>query len=145
MKNDPFDVIEKYRKSAAEKRAITAADVLRVFSGSRVQEKAELIGRQVAPCPIGPVIVASDLPIFGAEYLFIGDRRIGCRQVRSTIAVPCVTIVDPAKFVPATLAELTSFISAKNSGRHGLWIENIVDEKIEQLRLCGVEAEIRAA
>jgi hypothetical protein len=95
--------------------------------------RSELVVRQVAPYPIGPVDVASDSSIFGPPD----------HQVRSTIAVPYLTILDPAKFVSATLADLASYVSAKNQGRHHSWIEDIIDERIEQLRLCGVEAEIR--
>jgi hypothetical protein len=94
----------------------------------------ELVIRRVSPCPVGPVEVASDFPILGPP-----DHQVG-----STVAVPWVTILDPAKFVSSTLADLASYVSAKNQGRHHSWIENIIDEKIEQLRLCGVEAEIRA-
>ena len=54
-----------------------------------------------------------------------------------------LTILDPAKFVSATLADLASYVAGKNQGRRCSWIEDLLDEKIEQLRLCGVEAEIR--
>lgn len=74
----------------------------------------ELFVREAASCPAGPVSV---------------NRWI--------------TILDPAKFVAATLADLASYVSAKNQGHHYSWIEGILDEKIEQLRFCGVEAEIR--
>jgi hypothetical protein len=43
-----------------------------------------------------------------------------------------LTIAFPAKFVSATLADLAALVSAKNSGRHH-WIEDMADEKIEQL------------
>jgi hypothetical protein len=107
-------------------------DTVKKFSINRPC-RFEIVARQVAPCPVGPVNVTSDFPIFGPPD----------HQVRSTIAVPYVTILDPAKFVSATLADLASYVSAKNQGRQHSWIEDIVDEKIEQLRLCGVEAEIR--
>jgi hypothetical protein len=94
----------------------------------------ELIVEQVSPCPSGPLMVASDFAMFG---------RPDDLQAGSTVAAPYVTILDPAKFVSATLADLASYVSAKNQGRQHSWIEDIVDEKIEQLRLCGVEAEIR--
>lgn len=96
----------------------------------------ELFVKQVSPCPIGPVTVASGSTIFGAP----DDMEVP--QV-SGPPVPYVTILDPAKFVSATLADLARYVAAKNQGRHHSWIENILDEKIEQLRLCGVEAEIR--
>src|SRR5262245_26754763 len=52
------------------------------------------------------------------------------------------TIIDPGKFVENTLSSLASYVAARNTGRKH-WISNLLDEKIEALRACGVEAEIR--
>jgi hypothetical protein len=52
------------------------------------------------------------------------------------------TIIDPGKFVENTLSSLASYVAARNTGRKH-WISNLLDEEIEALRVCGVEAEIR--
>jgi hypothetical protein len=93
----------------------------------------ELIVRQAAPCPVGPVIVGR---------LGFSDLRSGiCFYRRPADSVSSgqeyhrganLTIAFPAKFVSATLADLAALVSAKNSGRHH-WIEDMADEKIEQL------------
>src|SRR5262245_10395746 len=52
------------------------------------------------------------------------------------------TIIDPRKFVENTLSSLASYVAARNTGRKH-WTLNLLDDKIEALRSCGFEAEIR--
>jgi len=56
---------------------------------------------------------------------------------------PGVTIVDVQRCIKATLVDLQSYVNAKNAGREHHWVENLVDEKLARLELCGVKAEIR--
>src|SRR5262245_35765701 len=45
-----------------------------------------------------------------------------------------ITIIDPGRFIAATLADLAAYVVAKNRGsRH--WVENLLVEKVEHLRL----------
>jgi hypothetical protein len=54
---------------------------------------------------------------------------------------PWITVVDPDRFIDATLGELATYIAAKNHGsRH--WIEDLLKEKLERLALCGIAVEI---
>jgi len=60
----------------------------------------------------------------------------------SIIIGPRVGILDVAKFVEATIQDLTRYVSAKNRrDRH--WVDRVLDEKLGQLTLCGVTTEIR--
>ncbi len=47
------------------------------------------------------------------------------------------------KFAERTIGDLLSYISAQNRGASHHWVEQILDEKLERLKLCGVKAEIR--
>jgi hypothetical protein len=58
-------------------------------------------------------------------------------------ANPWTIILSPERFVDATLDDLASYVAARNAGSSGHWVEDLLDEKIEQLRLCGVNVEIR--
>lgn len=52
-------------------------------------------------------------------------------------------IMDVAGFTKATIQDLQSYVSAKNRGSSH-WVDSVLNEKLEQLELCGVKAEIRA-
>ena len=52
------------------------------------------------------------------------------------------TVVNVKGFVDRTLADLEAYVAARNAGRWH-WMESLLDETVEHLRLCGVEAEIR--
>ena len=55
---------------------------------------------------------------------------------------PRVRIIDAAKFAQATIRDLLNYVEAKNRGtRH--WVDRVLGEKLRQLELCGVKAEIR--
>jgi hypothetical protein len=47
------------------------------------------------------------------------------------------TIINPEKFIQHTLDELSAYVGGRAS-----WVRDLVDEKIEALRACGVEVEI---
>ena len=64
--------------------------------------------------------------------------------VESPIKVtPWLTIVDVEKSIEATLADLRSYVAARNQGQEHHWVERLLDEKFATLRVCGVEAQIR--
>ncbi len=52
-------------------------------------------------------------------------------------------IVDVAMFIEATIQDLVTYVSARNRGSSH-WVEGVLDEKLEQLELCGVKVEIRS-
>jgi hypothetical protein len=47
------------------------------------------------------------------------------------------TIINPEKFIRHTLDELSAYVGGRAS-----WVRDLVDEKIDALRACGVEVEI---
>jgi hypothetical protein len=53
------------------------------------------------------------------------------------------TIIDVPKYVDSTLSDLATYVAARNKGRIRHWAEDLLDEKLAGLRLCGVLAEIR--
>jgi len=53
------------------------------------------------------------------------------------------TVVDPQRFLDTTLADLEAYVAAKNKGSAKHWMENLLEEKLEHLRLCGIEVEIK--
>ncbi len=55
---------------------------------------------------------------------------------------PGLRIMDIAKFTQATIQDLVTYVMAKNKGSSH-WVERVLDEKLELLKLCGVKAEIR--
>ncbi len=56
---------------------------------------------------------------------------------------PGLRIMDVARFTEATIQDLVTYVSAKNRGSYH-WADRMLDEKLGQLELCGVKAEIRA-
>ena len=54
---------------------------------------------------------------------------------------PWVTVLDPDRFIDATLGDLAAYVAAKNHDKRH-WVENLLEEKLEQLELCGITAEI---
>jgi hypothetical protein len=65
------------------------------------------------------------------------------RNVGPTVHLaPFLTVTDTEKYIGVTLAELEAYVAAKNRhSRH--WVEQLIDEKLDHLRQCGVEAEIK--
>lgn len=55
---------------------------------------------------------------------------------------PWTKVLDPRRFVECTLADLASYVAAENAGRPH-WAEDLIDEKLDALRACGVIAELR--
>ncbi len=56
---------------------------------------------------------------------------------------PGLRIMDVAKFAEATIRDLLTYVAAKNRGSYH-WVDRVLDEKLEQLELCGVKVEIRS-
>ncbi len=55
---------------------------------------------------------------------------------------PWLIVCDASRFIEATLADLAVYVAAKNKGEARHWMENLLEEKLEHLRLCGIEVEI---
>jgi len=53
-------------------------------------------------------------------------------------------VSDIPKFVEGTINDLMVFLESRNAGRRHHWMDLLIDEKVEQLKLCGVTVEIRA-
>ena len=54
---------------------------------------------------------------------------------------PWLLVVDPNRFIEATLADLAVYVAAENKGsRH--WIKDLLEEKLRQLEKCGLKVEI---
>ena len=87
-----------------------------------------------------------------ANIFFTEDERHGWLALeikrpeklpQGPIAVnPGITIMDVAQFIEATIQDLMSYVSAQNRGSARHWLDGVLDEKLEQLALCGVRAEI---
>jgi hypothetical protein len=56
---------------------------------------------------------------------------------------PGLRIMDVARFTESTIQDLVTYISAKNRGSY-YWVDRVLDEKLEHLKLCGITAEITA-
>ena len=56
---------------------------------------------------------------------------------------PGVRIEDISKFIERTIQDLVTYLVSKNRGS-SIWVERMLDEKLEHLKRCGVMAEIRA-
>jgi len=55
---------------------------------------------------------------------------------------PAEVVTNPELFIARSLEDLAVWVEAQNRGA-GHWMENLLDEKIERLRLCGVIVEVR--
>lgn len=55
---------------------------------------------------------------------------------------PGLRIMDVSRFTEVTIQDLLTYVAARNRGSCH-WADKLLDEKIEQLERCGVEAEIR--
>ena len=55
---------------------------------------------------------------------------------------PGLRIMDISRFIEGSIQDLVAYVSAKNRGSPH-WGDRVLDEKFEQLELCGVKAEIR--
>ena len=52
------------------------------------------------------------------------------------------TVIDPQRFLDTTLADMEAYVAAENRGsKH--WVRDLLEEKLEHLRLCGIEVEMR--
>ena len=56
---------------------------------------------------------------------------------------PGLRIMDVSMFTESTIQDLVTYVSARNRGSFH-WVNRVLDEKFEQLKRCGVRAEIRA-
>ena len=56
---------------------------------------------------------------------------------------PGLRIMDVARFTEATIRDLVTYVAAQNIGSYH-WVGRMLDEKVGQLKRCGVIAEIRA-
>ena len=70
--------------------------------------------------------------------LSVTSRREIPPPIRLT---PWVIVVDPNRFIETTLGDLAVYVAAKNHGKRP-YVENLLEEKLEQLELCGITAKI---
>lgn len=83
----------------------------------------------------GRVAAESETP----RLTFIVQRT---RKVVPPIKIqPWITVLDPDRFIDATLGDLAAYVAARNHGKPH-WVEDLLKEKLDQLELCGVVAEI---
>jgi len=76
------------------------------------------------------------------QRLRLSVRRV--REVPPPIRLGLgVTVVDPGRFVEADLGDLEAYVAAKNKGSAKHLMENLLEEKLEHLGLCGIEVEIK--
>ena len=88
-----------------------------------------------------------------ASTFFTKDERCGWKVLvvrrpkkppRGPITVkPGLRIMDVSRFTEATIQDLLTYVAAKNRGSYH-WVDRMLDEKVGQLKRCGVMAEIRA-
>ncbi len=76
-------------------------------------------------------------------WLVLVVRRPEKPPTGPIIVKPGLRIMDVARFTEATIQDLVTYVSAKNRGSSS-WVKKVLDEKLEQLELCGVKAEIGA-
>jgi hypothetical protein len=55
-----------------------------------------------------------------------------------------MVVTNPTRFIESTLADLGWYVAAKNNQGSARWAQDLIDEKLDQLKKCGIEAEIRA-
>lgn len=98
--------------------------------------------------PLGGVLCkghSTDEPGRVAVELDIPRLTIIVKESRKVVPPiriqPWITVLDPDRFIDATLGDLAAYVAAKNHGKRH-WVENLLEEKLEQLELCGITAEI---
>jgi len=76
-------------------------------------------------------------------WLVLVVRRPEKPPTGPIIVKPGLRIMDVAKFAEATIRDLLTYVAAKNRDSYH-WVDRVLDEKLEYLKLCGITAEIRA-
>jgi hypothetical protein len=98
-----------------------------------------------APEPKSPVIAVisgDNEPVIPTPRFDLIVTRTGPTPTAPLALNAWTKVVDVEQFIQATLADLAACIAARNKGgRH--WASDLIDEKLESLRVCGIEAEIR--
>ncbi len=111
-------------------------------AGDRVAARRMIETKTTNDLTLGDVVsefFADEPP--GWQYLVI-KRPEKLPQGPITVG-PGVRIEDISKCIERTIQDLVFYIVSKNRGS-SIWVERMLDEKLEQLELCGVKAEIRA-
>ena len=105
--------------------------------------------RMIEPKTISPTVTVDDVSnIFFTEKERHGWRYLVVKRTENypqgplTVG-PGLRIEDVAKFAERTIGDLLSYISAQNRGAAHHWVERILNEKLEYLKICGIKAEIR--
>jgi len=105
--------------------------------------------RMIEPNSISATVTADDVSnIFFTEeerrgWLYLVVKRPENYPQGPLTVGPGLRIADVAKCAERTIGDLVSYLSAKNRGAAHHWVERILDEKLEYLKICGVKAEIR--
>ena len=76
------------------------------------------------------------------RWLILEVRRPDKYPYASVRLGPASVISDVPKFIDTTLHDLVQYVLAKNARRRH-WAKNLIDEKLNRLSRCGVDAEIR--
>ena len=109
----------------------------------------ELARRMMEPETTGSALTVDDvLNTFFTEeerrgWLYLVVKRPENYPQGPLTVGPGLRIADVAKSAERTIEDLLSYITAQNKGAAHHWVEQILDEKLERLKLCGVKAEIR--
>ena len=94
----------------------------------------------------GDTPAADAVKIFGASpgKLYLTIKRPEKYPVGPIALGPAETVINVEKFAEITIKDVVLGIDAINRGHLHHWAVSLIDEKIEKLRLCGVEVEIRS-
>src|SRR5262245_33195219 len=127
---------------------------------AKVRERKEDFQRlaysSAAPDPSLGIIAIGENPETLVAPVATGDKNLGIPSPRfdliinrsgststAQITLNAWTIItNPQKFIETTLADLAAYLVARNQ-RRSHWASNLIDEKLEALKVCGIEAEIR--
>lgn len=82
---------------------------------------------------------ATSRPEPGHLALVVTERRPVAPPVR---IAPADVVTDPELFIEKALGDLAAWVEAENRG-YPHWAHDLLDEKLERLKLCGVVAMVR--
>jgi hypothetical protein len=132
----PFELLEKTQDFRNDKLHSTEPELT---SGCDITAKRP--GIAVISGDSGDEIATDQRPGQEPRFELVAIRR-GPTPSGSVDLNHWTMIVNPEKFIEDTLSSLASYVMARNlDGGH--WMSDLLDEKIDALKVCGVEAEIR--
>ena len=110
-------------------------------AGDRVAARRMVDAKPTDSLTLGDVVYEffSDEP---PGWLYLVIKRPEKLPQGPITVKPGLRIMDVSKFTEGTIQDLITYVSARNGGS-SYWVDKVLDEKLEQLGLCGVKAEIR--